>query len=103
MSEDAIEVRMEIKYEKNTEGKIIVSGKTNLFDGAQLLISITSGMENFYGPSCKVNCLNGTFTSVPLGNGTNLYGEMQIEYYDACKFCTTNRNCKKGRYAVMKT
>ena len=25
---------------------------------------------------------------------------MQIEYYDAYKFCTTNRICKKGRYAV---
>ena len=99
VSEDAIEVRMEIKYEKNTEGKIIVSGKTNLFDGAQLLISITPDGK-FYGPSCKVNCLNGTFTSVPLGNGTNLSGKCKIEYYDACKFCTTNRICKKVRYAV---
>lgn len=77
VSEDAIEVRMEIKYEKNTEGKIIVSGKTNLFDGAQLLISITPDGK-FYGPSCKVNCLNGTFTSVPLGNGTNLSGKCRL-------------------------
>ena len=59
MSEDAIEVKMEIKYEKNTEGKIVVSGKTNLFDGAQLMISIIPDGK-FYGPSCKVNCLNGT-------------------------------------------
>ena len=77
VSEDAIEVRMEIKYEKNTERKIIVSGKTNLFDGAQLLISITPDGK-FYGPSCKVNCLNGTFTSVPLGNGTNLSGKCRL-------------------------
>ena len=77
MSEDAIEVKMEIKYEKNTEGKIVVSGKTNLFDGAQLMISIIPDGK-FYGPSCKVNCLNGTFTSEPLGNGKNLLGKCKM-------------------------
>ena len=62
---------------RNTEGKIVVSGKTNLFDGAQLMISIIPDGK-FYGPSCKVNCLNGTFTSEPLGNGKNLLGKCKM-------------------------
>lgn len=77
MSEDAIEVKMEIEYEKNIEGKIVVSGKTNLFDGAELMISIIPDGK-FYGPSCKVNCLKGTFTSAPLGNGKNLSGKCKM-------------------------
>lgn len=96
VSEDAIEVRMEIKYEKNTEGKIIVSGKTNLFDGAQLLIS-SLRMENFMVQVLQSKLFKWNIYFSTLRKWNESFGEMQIEYYDACKFCTTNRICKKVR------
>ena len=55
MCDDAIEVSMEIKYKKNEEGKFIVSGKTNLFDGAELMVSIIPNGQ-IWGPSCKAIC-----------------------------------------------
>lgn len=78
MCDDAIEVSMEIKYKKNEEGKFIVSGKTNLFDGAELMISIIPNGQ-IWGPSCKVICKDNCFVSRPLGNGKNLSGKCSIE------------------------
>ncbi len=78
MCDDAIEVSMEIKYKKNEEGKFIVSGKTNLFDGAELMISIIPNGQ-IWGPSCKAICKDNCFASQPLGNGKNLSGKCSIE------------------------
>lgn len=78
MCDDAIDVSMKIKYEKNEEGKFIISGETNLFDGAELMITIIP-QGQVWGPSCKAICRDNHFVSEPLGNGKNLSGKCIIE------------------------
>ncbi len=42
------------------------------------------------------NCLNGTFTVSTLRKWNESFGEMQIEYYDACKFVQPIEFVKKA-------
>lgn len=78
INDAATEVVMEIMCEKTEEGKIIVSGRTNLFDGAELMVTIIPPGA-WHGPSCKVTCMDNHFKSEPLGNGKNLYGECVVK------------------------
>ena len=61
MSKSPLLVSIEVHGKLTEDGRIILNGKTNLYDHACLLVSINNGA------SCKVDCIDGEFCSVPLG------------------------------------
>ena len=78
INEDAIEVNMDADYYIDKDKKIVIHGNTNLFDDAELLVSVVPQGKNG-GPSCKVKCKDGKFESVPLGNGEKMVGDYNIK------------------------
>ena len=78
INEGAIEVKMDADYYIDKDNKIVIHGNTNLFDDAELLVSVVPQGKNG-GPSCKVKCKDGKFESVPLGNGEKMVGDYNIK------------------------